>query len=51
MTFLPDNKLALIFENADTPGFIRTQTRGSEWMNIDIFIFPDKIIKKEYWLE
>ena len=47
MTFLPDGRMAVIFESADTNGFTRKSVEGTKppqrpvgWMRLDLIIIP-----------
>jgi len=47
MSFLPDGRMAIIFETADTPGFTRKSLPGIKplkrpagWMRLDLLILP-----------
>lgn len=44
MTFLPDGSMAILYEAADTPGFVRDVNR-KDWMRMDIVILPKSDLK------
>lgn len=49
ITRMKDGRFAVIFETAATQGFIRTATRGAEWMNLDVIILPKEILQSDHW--
>lgn len=44
ISFLPDGRMAIMYEAADTPGFVRDPER-KDWMRIDIMILPKSALK------
>lgn len=44
ISFLPDGRMAILYEAADTPGFVRDPER-KDWMRIDIVILPKSALK------
>lgn len=49
ITQMDNGDFAVVFESADTQGFIRTATRGYNWMRLDVIILPKEILDKDYW--
>lgn len=46
---LNDGRLALVFEAADTRGFIRRQDRPAGWMRLDVMILPAEVASPDRW--
>ncbi len=46
---LDDGRLALVFETADTRGFIRRKDRPAGWMRLDVMILPAEIASPDRW--
>ncbi|WP_144062777.1 sialidase family protein [Sphingobacterium paucimobilis] len=46
---LNNGDFAIVFESANTPGFIKSATRGYDWMRLDVLIVPKEILNKDYW--
>lgn len=42
---LKDGRLGIVFESADTPGFIRDAERGYNWMRIDFMALPKAVLE------
>lgn len=49
ITRLNDGRFAVVFESADSQGFIRTATRGTGWMRLDVLVLSEEIILKDHW--
>ncbi len=49
ITQLNNGDFAIVFESANTPGFIKSATRGYDWMRLDVLIVPKEVLNKDYW--
>ncbi len=50
ITQLNNGDFAIVFETADTNGFIRIPgSRPAGWMRLDVMVLPKEIALKEYW--
>lgn len=49
ITQMNNGDFAVVFESADTQGFIKDASRGYNWMRLDVIILPKEILNKDYW--
>ncbi len=49
ITQMATGDFAVVFEAADTQGFIKDATRGYNWMRLDVITIPKEILNKDYW--
>ncbi|ERJ57975.1 sialidase family protein [Sphingobacterium paucimobilis] len=49
ITQMANGDFAVVFEAADTQGFIKDATRGYNWMRLDVITVPKEILNKDYW--
>lgn len=49
ITQLNDGRLAIVFETADTPTFIKATNRPAGWIRLDVLILPKEVLLKDHW--
>lgn len=50
-SYLPDGRIAIAFEAADTRGFVNTaDPRPKGWMRIDVMVLPADLADKSCWI-
>lgn len=50
ITKLKDGRLAIVFETADSQGFLRISgNRPAGWMRLDVIVLPKEVLLKDHW--
>lgn len=50
-TFLPDGRLAIVFETGNEKGFINSASRDAGWMRLDVIVIPAEILNGKCWIK